>query len=160
MMLSAGLLRFRTRVGTCLLPRGRLTTSSASSAETEAPRSVGFWLLGMRCFRTCDGRAHSSVSSAAVAGMVAVGGITRLTRSGLSMTDWRLQGSMPPSSQTEWEAEFARYKTFPEWRQRQHMTLEEFKFIYYWEWGHRMLGRSLGFLFAGMSCPVSPDSLQ
>lgn len=65
------------------------------------------------------------------------------------MTDWKLQGSMPPMNIQEWEREFTRYKTFPEWQQRQKMTLEEFKYIYFWEWGHRMLGRSLGFLFAG-----------
>ena len=98
--------------------------------------------------------------SAAVAGMVAVGGITRLTRSGLSMTSWKLEGSRPPVSQAEWEAEFARYKTFPEWRQRQSMTLEEFKFIYYWEWGHRMLGRSLGILFIGERCRMAMKLLM
>jgi heme A synthase len=59
-------------------------------------------------------------------------------------------------STKEWEAEFSRYKTFPEWQQRQSMTLDEFKFIYFWEWGHRMLGRSLGLLFIGeyLNCVV------
>lgn len=84
-----------------------------------------------------------------VAGMVTVGGLTRLTKSGLSMTDWRVQGSLPPMNEAEWEAEFARYKTFPEWQQRQKMTLDEFKFIFYWEWGHRMLGRTVGLAFTG-----------
>lgn len=82
-----------------------------------------------------------------VGGMVTVGGITRLTRSGLSMTDWKLQGSLPPINEAEWIAEFERYKTFPEWHQRQSMSLEEFKSIYWWEYGHRMLGRSLGVAF-------------
>lgn len=79
--------------------------------------------------------------------MVTVGGITRLTRSGLSMTDWKLQGSLPPMNQEEWEKEFDRYKQFPEWKQRQSMTLEEFKFIYFWEYGHRMMGRGIGLAF-------------
>jgi cytochrome c oxidase assembly protein subunit 15 len=112
----------------------RSCSSSQQASESVAPRVVGYWMLGM---------------SGAVAGMVAVGGITRLTKSGLSMTDWKLQGSLPPMNPEEWEAEFSRYKTFPEWRQRQNMTVDEFKYIFYWEWGHRMLGRSLGLLFIG-----------
>jgi heme a synthase len=78
---------------------------------------------------------------------VTVGGITRLTRSGLSMTDWKLQGSFPPMSEEEWTKEFERYQTFPEYQQRQGMSVEEFKSIYWWEYGHRMLGRSLGVAF-------------
>eukprot|EP00605_Chrysophyceae_sp_TOSAG23-4_P001045 GSChrysophyteH1.ASY1.ANO1.1149.1 assembled CDS len=97
------------------------------------PKAVGYWLLGM---------------SGLIAGMVSVGGITRLTRSGLSMTDWKLQGSLPPTSVEEWNREFDRYKKFPEWQQRQSMTLDEFKYIFFWEWGHRMLGRGLGVAFA------------
>mmetsp|Transcript_20909 Transcript_20909/g.30279 ORF Transcript_20909/g.30279 Transcript_20909/m.30279 type:complete len:453 (-) Transcript_20909:103-1461(-) len=100
----------------------------------QGDRAVGYWLLG---------------TGTMVAGMVAVGGITRLTRSGLSMTDWKIQGSMPPQTREEWMVEFERYKTFPEWQQRKGMTLDEFKFIYFWEWGHRMLGRVLGLVYAG-----------
>lgn len=84
-----------------------------------------------------------------MAGMVTVGGITRLTKSGLSMTDWRLQGTLPPLSHEQWEAEFERYKTFPEWQQRKSMTLSEFKFIYFWEYGHRMMGRFIGLAYVG-----------
>jgi cytochrome c oxidase assembly protein subunit 15 len=83
-----------------------------------------------------------------VAGMVTIGGITRLTRSGLSMTDWKLQASLPPVTQKEWEVEFERYKQYPEWQQRKSMTLQEFKYIYFWEYGHRMLGRFVGVAFA------------
>jgi cytochrome c oxidase assembly protein subunit 15 len=85
--------------------------------------------------------------SGLVAGMISVGGITRLTRSGLSMTDWKLQGSLPPMNDQEWNVEFERYKLFPEWQQRKNMTLDEFKFIYFWEYGHRMMGRMLGVAF-------------
>lgn len=98
----------------------------------DSTRPLAYWLFGV---------------SALVAGMVTVGGVTRLTRSGLSMTDWKLQGSLPPMNTEEWEREFARYKTFPEWQQRKSMTLEEFKYIYFWEYGHRMFGRVIGMAF-------------
>lgn len=97
-------------------------------------KPVAYWLLG---------------TAGVVAGMVLVGGITRLTRSGLSMTDWKIYGNLPPMNHAEWEAEFERYKQFPEWQQRKNMTLDEFKFIYGWEYGHRQLGRALGLVFAG-----------
>ncbi len=64
------------------------------------------------------------------------------------MTDWKLQGNLPPISLEEWRVEFERYKTFPEWQQRKNMTIEEFKYIYFWEYGHRMMGRFIGFAFA------------
>lgn len=95
-------------------------------------KPIAYWLFGV---------------SALVAGMVTVGGITRLTRSGLSMTDWKLQGSLPPMNEQDWQKEFDRYKLYPEWQQRKSMTLEEFKFIYFWEYGHRMMGRGIGLAF-------------
>ncbi|KAL7557394.1 hypothetical protein ACA910_000022 [Epithemia clementina (nom. ined.)] len=82
-----------------------------------------------------------------VVGMIHVGGITRLTNSGLSMTSWTPLGSLPPTNRVEWQAEFDRYKSFPEWQQRKSMTLSEFQFIYAWEYGHRMLGRFVGLAF-------------
>jgi cytochrome c oxidase assembly protein subunit 15 len=82
-----------------------------------------------------------------VVGLIQVGAWTRLTKSGLSMTDWKVLGGLPPLNQQEWQDEFDRYKTFPEWQQRQSMTLEEFQYIYYWEWSHRMLGRTVGLVF-------------
>lgn len=97
-------------------------------------KGIAFWLLG---------------TGGLVAGMVTVGGLTRLTKSGLSMTDWKVQGSLPPMTREEWLAEFERYKQFPEWKQRQSMTLDEFKYIFYWEWGHRMFGRVVGVAFTG-----------
>ena len=83
-----------------------------------------------------------------VATIVHVGGITRLTKSGLSMTDWKPLGSLPPITNEEWIQEFEKYKQFPEYKQRQSMTMSEFKTIYFWEWGHRMLGRTVGVAFA------------
>lgn len=58
-----------------------------------------------------------------------------------------VQGSLPPRTREAWQVEFDRYKQFPEWQQRQSMTLEEFKGIYFWEYGHRMMGRMLGVAF-------------
>lgn len=114
-------------------PSSSSLSAALNSEEKVASPVVGYWLLGM---------------GGLVAGMVAVGGITRVTRSGLSMTDWTLRGSLPPMNREEWEKEFERYKQFPEWQQRQRMTLEEFKFIYFWEYGHRMMGRMIGVAFA------------
>ena len=64
-----------------------------------------------------------------VATMVTVGGVTRLTKSGLSMTDWSITGSFPPITEKDWNVEFERYKTYPEWQQRKSMTMDEFKFM-------------------------------
>jgi len=84
-----------------------------------------------------------------VGSMVLIGGLTRLTISGLSMVDWKPQGSLPPLTRQQWETEFERYKSFPQWqRSNRCMTLDEFKTIFYWEWGHRMLGRVTGLVFA------------
>jgi cytochrome c oxidase assembly protein subunit 15 len=80
--------------------------------------------------------------------MVVVGGITRLTRSGLSMTEWKFTGERPPLTQEDWLAEFDKYKRSPEFKKvNLSMTVEEFKFIYWMEYAHRMWGRVLGLAF-------------
>lgn len=84
--------------------------------------------------------------------MVVVGGITRLTESGLSITEWKpITGTLPPLSEASWVSEFEKYKQIPEYTQINGpagMTLAEFKFIYFWEWVHRLLGRVVGLAFA------------
>ncbi|XP_027717170.1 cytochrome c oxidase assembly protein COX15 homolog isoform X2 [Vombatus ursinus] len=89
------------------------------------------------------------VCSGTVAGAVILGGVTRLTESGLSMVDWHLIKEMkPPTSQEEWEAEFQKYQQFPEFKILNHnMTLAEFKFIWYMEYSHRMWGRIVGLAY-------------
>ena len=84
-----------------------------------------------------------------VVAMVAVGGATRLTGSGLSITEWKpVTGAIPPLSDTAWAAEFEKYRLIPQFQLvNKGMSLAEFKTIYYWEWGHRQLGRTLGVLF-------------
>ena len=81
--------------------------------------------------------------------MVIVGGATRLTDSGLSITEWKpILGAIPPLSATDWQVAFEKYQQIPEYQQiNQGMSLGEFKFIYWWEWGHRFLGRFIGLVF-------------
>lgn len=112
------------------------TTSRSLVEGLTAPqrKAIAWWLGG---------------SSAWVFSMVVLGGITRLTRSGLSMTDWKFTGEKPPGTEAEWTGEFERYKQSPEFRRVNiSMTLDEFKFIYWMEWAHRMWGRGLGVAFA------------
>ncbi len=82
--------------------------------------------------------------------MIAVGGLTRLTDSGLSITEWRpVTGALPPMSEAAWEVELEKYRQIPEYQlQNKGMTLSEFKVIYWWEWGHRQLGRVIGLVWA------------
>jgi cytochrome c oxidase assembly protein subunit 15 len=81
--------------------------------------------------------------------MVVVGGITRLTNSGLSMVDWKLiMGMIPPLNEQDWIATFDQYKQFPEYQEVNYLfTLEEFKAIFFWEYIHRLIGRIIGLVF-------------
>jgi cytochrome c oxidase assembly protein subunit 15 len=98
-------------------------------------RAVAYWLLAC---------------CALVFAMVVVGGMTRLTHSGLSIVEWRpVTGTLPPLSEAAWQEEFAKYQASPEFRQRNHdMTLAGFKGIFWWEYFHRLLGRVIGLAFA------------
>jgi len=97
-------------------------------------RKIGLWLAG------CSGM---------VAGAVVLGGVTRLTESGLSMVNWDLIKDMiPPKNEEEWIQEFEKYKEYPEYKySEREMTLNQFKFIFYMEWSHRMWGRATGLVF-------------
>jgi cytochrome c oxidase assembly protein subunit 15 len=83
--------------------------------------------------------------------MVVVGGITRLTNSGLSMTDWHLvTDTFPPMTEEKWSQAFEEYKKFPEYQKiniHNDFTLSDYKFIYFWEWFHRFIGRIIGLVF-------------
>ncbi|WP_415393466.1 heme A synthase [Paracoccus sp. SJTW-4] len=85
-----------------------------------------------------------------VAAMIALGGATRLTGSGLSITEWKpVTGALPPSGQAAWEAEFAKYQAIPQFQvDNPTMDLAGFKRIYWWEWAHRQLGRAVGLVWA------------
>lgn len=95
---------------------------------------VRAWLLGVAALIFC---------------MVIVGGATRLTHSGLSITEWRpLLGAIPPMTEAHWLEAFGKYQQIPEYQQiNKGMSLEDFKFIYWWEWSHRFLGRVIGLAF-------------
>ncbi|XP_031567577.1 cytochrome c oxidase assembly protein COX15 homolog [Actinia tenebrosa] len=114
-----------------------LTTESSTIPFAETPRArkiTGYWLLA------CSGMTFS---------MVILGGVTRLTESGLSMVDWNLiKGMKPPTTQQQWEEEFKRYQNFPEYKiSNQGMSLDEFKRIWYMEYFHRMWGRAIGLVY-------------
>ncbi|GFR49456.1 hypothetical protein Agub_g11516, partial [Astrephomene gubernaculifera] len=131
----------------------RLCSSGTAAAAAEAaPRALygGAALsAGLSSGARLALAGWLAVCAAWVYSMVVLGGITRLTRSGLSMTEWKLAGERPPMSEAEWEAEFVKYKASPEYlKVHRGMTLEEFKFIYWMEYAHRMWGRFLGLAFA------------
>lgn len=114
-----------------------ITSHPASQTSAARPAALINWLMGV---------------AALVFAMVVVGGITRLTESGLSITEWKpIAGTLPPLNEAAWMSEFEKYKQIPEYTQINGpagMTIAEFKFIYFWEWVHRLLGRVIGLAFA------------
>ncbi len=104
-------------------------------APRDQSRSVAIWLL---------------VCAALVFGMVVVGGVTRLTGSGLSITEWKpIMGALPPLNHAQWMDAFEKYKAIPQYAQiNAGMSLGEFQGIFYWEWLHRLIGRLIGVVFA------------
>jgi len=109
-----------------------MVSSAASRAQ---PRAIAAWLLAVAVL---------------VFVMVVVGGITRLTESGLSITEWKpVTGTLPPMTDAAWAAAFDAYKQIPQYAlMNAGMTLAEFKVIYFWEYAHRLLGRAIGLAFA------------
>ncbi len=109
--------------------RGMIT-----ARDTGARAGVRLWLIGLFLL---------------VAAMIAIGGMTRLTDSGLSITEWRpVTGALPPLSPAAWDSEFAKYQASPEYLlQNAGMSLDAFKTIYWWEWGHRQMGRVIGLVW-------------
>ncbi|EKF20238.1 COX15/CtaA family protein [Nitratireductor pacificus] len=118
-----------------------ISASSAAFGQTTQEtllrnrRLVRFWLYGVLLV---------------LFALVLVGGATRLTESGLSITEWKpIHGIVPPIGEAEWQEEFAKYRQIPEYQLiNKGMSLAEFKTIFWWEWGHRLLARSVGFVFA------------
>ena len=107
----------------------------ALTREAGNRRAVRFWLYAVALI---------------VFALVIVGGATRLTESGLSITEWKpIHGIVPPLSETEWQEEFSLYQKIPQYTElNQGMALDAFKTIYWWEWTHRFLARFVGFVFA------------
>ena len=102
---------------------------------SETSRSTAIWLFAV---------------AALVFVMVVVGGMTRLTGSGLSITEWKpIMGALPPMSDADWQNAFAKYRQIPQYTQvNAGMSLAEFQSIFWWEWAHRLLGRLIGVVFA------------
>ncbi len=117
--------------------------------QVAAPKAAGIIDRGHRGARGAI-RIWLIMLFALVALMIAVGGLTRLTDSGLSITEWRpLTGALPPMNAADWQSEFAKYQEIPEFQvQNKWMELSDFKQIYWWEWGHRQLGRVIGLVWA------------
>src|SRR5450755_3596236 len=118
---------------------GRLSAPSSVSAFKAStgvaqPRVVAIWLL---------------VCCALVFALIVVGGVTRLTHSGLSITEWQpIVGTLPPLSESQWNEAFAKYQTTPEYLQvNRGMSIDAFKGIFWVEYVHRLLGRLVGFVF-------------
>jgi cytochrome c oxidase assembly protein subunit 15 len=114
-----------------------MITADGGSDTTRAPRGqrpVRIWLYAIAVM---------------IVAMVVVGGATRLTESGLSITEWQpVHGAIPPLNATEWEEEFAKYRQIPQYEiLNKGMPLAEFKTIFWWEWAHRLLGRLIGVAF-------------
>lgn len=112
-----------------------LSSSAAHAPSETADRAVARWLWSV---------------AALVFLMVIVGGATRLTESGLSITEWKpVTGVLLPMGEAAWLAEFEKYKQIPQYREMNlGMSLADFRYIYLWEWGHRLLGRFIGIAFA------------
>ncbi len=108
-----------------------------ADVQSGKPAALARWLLAV---------------AALIIAMVVVGGITRLTESGLSITEWKpIAGALPPLSEVQWQAEFAAYQKIPQFIEVNGpagMTLTDYKVIFFWEWLHRLLGRIIGLAFA------------
>src|SRR5450631_4015493 len=118
-------------------PSGLAATSRMTDAPRAArgePRAVALWLLAC---------------CALVFALIVVGGVTRLTHSGLSITEWQpIVGTLPPLSAADWNDAFAKYQATPEYAQvNKGMLLKDFKGIFWWEYFHRLLGRAIGVVF-------------
>src|SRR5665213_3333194 len=99
-------------------------------------KAVGLWLLAV---------------ALVILAMVTIGGLTRLTGSGLSITEWQpIMGALPPLNDAQWQDVFHKYQQIIQYRvEHLGMSLAAFKSIFWWEWSHRLLGRLLGVVFAG-----------
>jgi len=111
-----------------------MTTATVQMRSMTQSRMVGLWLLAV---------------AAVILAMITVGGLTRITGSGLSITEWDpIMGVVPPISDAAWHEAFAKYQRIPQYiHENQGMTLDAFKSIFWWEWAHRLLGRVLGVVF-------------
>jgi len=116
------------------MPAFLIPMSSTPAPDARSAAQVATWLLACCALLFC---------------MVVVGGVTRLTRSGLSIVEWQpIVGAIPPLNQAQWQETFDKYRKTPEYEKvNRGMSLEEFKGIFWWEYFHRLLGRLIGLAF-------------
>ena len=112
-----------------------MTALAVPAPTRPSDRAVAIWLL---------------ICASMIFAMVVIGGVTRLTESGLSIVEWRpVTGALPPLTDAQWQAEFDKYRQIDQYRQlNAGMSLAEFQEIFWWEWAHRLLGRVIGAAFA------------
>lgn len=112
-------------------PRSLSTDVPKKQVHSDIPKSLPYWLYGC---------------SAVVFGIIVIGGLTRLTESGLSIVEWNpITGILPPITKEDWDTEWEKYKVSPEGiMMNANISRDEFKKIFYMEWGHRLAGRALG----------------
>jgi heme a synthase len=120
-----------------------------TTTQSEPAPPQGDWRLRIPEHRRSHLRAWFWAVAGMTLGVLVVGGITRLTQSGLSIVDWDpFVGVIPPLTEADWQQVFDRYRQYPEYRQlRQGMTIHEFKVIFFWEYFHRLLARGIGVVF-------------
>jgi cytochrome c oxidase assembly protein subunit 15 len=123
-------------------------TAAVPSRQSEASRTEASHVPALAADRTIA--VWLMACAAMIFLMVIIGGITRLTESGLSITEWKpITGVLPPLSEAHWQAEFEKYRQIPEYKFiNKGMSLDEFKSIYFWEYVHRLWGRLIGIAFA------------
>ncbi|XP_059057500.1 cytochrome c oxidase assembly protein COX15 homolog [Achroia grisella] len=118
------------RISEIIKSSGIIARFCSSAPKPKTPKVVGYWLLG------CSGMVFTAV---------VLGGVTRLTESGLSMVTWKLLGEKMPRTEEEWQREFQKYQQYPEFKYKnQSITLSEFKWIWFMEFAHRTWGRAIG----------------
>src|SRR6476469_6410153 len=118
-----------------ILRSASAAADAAAAGRTNPERAIAYWLL------VCCGMIFA---------MVVIGGITRLTLSGLSITEWQpVSGAVPPLSHAAWLTEFEKYRRIPQYKLiNAGMGLADFRYIYLWEYAHRLLGRLIGVAYA------------
>ncbi|RVE49222.1 hypothetical protein evm_006114 [Chilo suppressalis] len=127
--------RLQNRISELLKTNQIFIRLSTSAPKPETSKAVGYWLLG------CSGMVFAAV---------VLGGVTRLTESGLSMVTWRLLGEKLPTTEEQWQQEFHKYQQYPEFKYKNRsMTLSEFKWIWWMEYLHRTWGRCIGVAVVG-----------
>ncbi|CAG9787549.1 unnamed protein product [Diatraea saccharalis] len=133
--------KLQSRISELLKSNKIFVRLNSSTQKPASSKMVGYWLLG------CSGMVFTAV---------VLGGVTRLTESGLSMVTWKLLGEKLPRTEEQWQEEFEKYKQYPEFKYKNHsMSLSEFKWIWWMEYAHRTWGRAIGLCVLGPAAALA-----